>query len=122
MRALVTGATGFTGGHLARWLHARGDVVRVVARDPVRAADLAALGLEVVRGDLTDPESLRRAAKGIDVVYNIAALYRMAGLPAAAYRSVNAVGVASVVEAAAALGVRRVVQCSTVGVHGHVEG
>jgi dihydroflavonol-4-reductase len=122
MRALVTGATGFTGGHLARWLHARGDTLRIVARDPARAADLAALGIEVVQGDLTDPASLRRAAKDMDVVYNIAALYRRAGLPAAAYRSVNATGVASVVEAAAATGVRRVVHCSTVGVHGHIEG
>ena len=122
MRALVTGATGFTGGHLARWLRARGDSVRVVARDPARAAGLAMLGVEVAQGDLTDPASLRRAAKGMDVVYNIAALYRRAGLPAAAYRSVNAAGVASVVEAAAANGVRRVVHCSTVGVHGHIEG
>jgi dihydroflavonol-4-reductase len=122
MRALVTGATGFTGGHLARWLRARGDSVRVVARDPARAAGLAVLGVEVAQGDLTDPASLRRAAKGMDVVYNIAALYRRAGLPAAAYRSVNAAGVASVVEAAAANGVRRVVHCSTVGVHGHIEG
>jgi dihydroflavonol-4-reductase len=122
MNALVTGGTGFTGGHLARWLHARGDTLRIVARDPARAADLAALGIEVVQGDLTDPASLRRAAKDMDVVYNIAALYRRAGLPAAAYRSVNATGVASVVEAAAATGVRRVVHCSTVGVHGHIEG
>jgi nucleoside-diphosphate-sugar epimerase len=122
MRALVTGATGFTGGHLARWLHARGDTVRVLARDPERAADVAALGLEVVRGDLTDAASLCRAAKGMDVVYNIAALYRRAGLPAATYRSVNAVGVSSVIEAAAANQVRRVVHCSTVGVHGHIEG
>jgi dihydroflavonol-4-reductase len=122
MKALVTGATGFTGGHLARWLQARGDTVRVLVRDPARAADLAALGLDVVRGDLTDPASLRQAAAGMDVVYNIAALYRRAGLPAAAYRAVNAGAVASVIEAAAANGVRRVVHCSTVGVHGHIEG
>jgi nucleoside-diphosphate-sugar epimerase len=122
MKVLVTGATGFTGGHMARWLKAHGDTVRVVVRDPARARDLAAAGIEVVKGDLTDSPSLREAARGCEVIYNIAALYRTAGLPTDAYRAVNAVGVASVVDAAGDAGVRRVVQCSTVGVHGHIEG
>jgi nucleoside-diphosphate-sugar epimerase len=55
------------------------------------------------------------------VVFNIAALYRTAGLPASAYRAVNAEGVGTLIEAAARAGVRRVVHCSTVGVHGDVE-
>lgn len=122
MKALVTGATGFTGGHLAHWLKAKGDDVRVMVRDPSRASTLAAQGLDVVEGDLTDPPSLRRAATGRDVIYNVAALYRTAGLPTDRYRQVNAVGVAEVVDAAAAAGARRVVQCSTVGVHGHIAG
>lgn len=121
MNVLVTGATGFTGSHLVRRLTAAGDVVRAVVRRLEAGADLRAAGVEVVAGDLTDAESLCRACSGIDVVYNIGALYRTAGLPASAYRAVNAEGVATLVRAAAAAGVRRVVHCSTVGVHGDVE-
>jgi dihydroflavonol-4-reductase len=119
MHALVTGATGFTGGHLARRLVAAGDRVRAIVRDPSRAAALP--GVEIVRGDLTDRDSLRRAMADVDVVFNVAALYRQAGLPASTYRAVNADAVGTIVEEAAAAGVTRVVHCSTVGVHGDIE-
>lgn len=121
MTALVTGATGFTGGHLARRLVAAGDHVRAVVRDPSKAADLAAAGVEVVRGDLTDRASLERAMAGVDVVYNIGALYRAAGLKDSIYRAVNADAVVTLIECAKAAGVKRIVHCSTVGVHGDIE-
>jgi nucleoside-diphosphate-sugar epimerase len=121
VRVLVTGATGFTGGHLARALGARGDGVTALVRDPARATDLADAGIELATGDVRDRGAVERAATGADVVYNIAALYRQAGLPDEAYRSVNAVAIGTIIEAAAAAGVRRVVHCSTVGVHGDVE-
>ena len=117
----MTGATGFTGGHLARHLCAAGDRVRALVRTPVKAAALAGAGVEVVAGDLTDVASLRRALEGVEVVYNIAALYRDAGLAASAYRAVNAEAVGALIEAAGERGVQRVVHCSTVGVHGDVE-
>jgi len=118
---LVTGASGFTGGHLARSLASRGCSVRALVRDPAGAADLIAAGIDVVVGDVRDVSALRRAAAGVGVVYHIAAIYRQAGLGADVYRAVNATAVRHVVEAAAAGGVRRVVHCSTVGVHGDVE-
>lgn len=122
MRVLVTGATGFTGGHLARALAARpGYGVRALVRRPDRAAGLAAGGVEVLAGDITDAGAVAAAVQHVDVVYNIAALYREAGLPASAYRAVNAEAPAALVESAAAAGVGRVVHCSTVGVHGDVE-
>ncbi|HXW03707.1 MAG TPA: NAD-dependent epimerase/dehydratase family protein [Vicinamibacterales bacterium] len=121
MRVLVTGATGFTGGHVARGLAGRGWDVRALVRDPPRAATLSRAGIELVTGDLTDEASLRRAARDRDVVFNIAALYREAGLRSDAYLAVNATAVGQLVHAAAAGGVRRVVHCSTVGVHGDVE-
>jgi dihydroflavonol-4-reductase len=121
VRVLVTGATGFTGGHLARHLVARGHVVRALVRDPSAAATLAAAGVELAQGDLAAADTLSGAMPGVEVVYNIAALYRQAGLPRDAYARVNAEAVGSLVEAAAAAGSRRVVHCSTVGVHGDVE-
>ncbi len=72
-------------------------------------------------GDLRNRASLEAAVAGVDVVYNIAAIYRSAGIPPDTYRAVNRTGVGHLVEAAAAAGVRRVVHCSTVGVHGDVE-
>jgi nucleoside-diphosphate-sugar epimerase len=121
LRVLVTGATGFTGGHLARTLAARGYHVRALVRDASRAGDLSAAGVELAPGDLVDRASLERAAQGVEVIYHIAAIYRQAGLPDATYRAVNAAAVRSVVDAAAFAGARRVVHCSTVGVHGDIE-
>jgi nucleoside-diphosphate-sugar epimerase len=118
LRVLVTGATGFTGGHLARTLAARGDTVRALVRSAAPA--LAAVGIETVHGDLRDAATIERAARGVDVVYHIAAIYRQAGLRDQEYRAVNAAAVRTVIEAAATAGVRRVVHCSTVGVHGDI--
>ena len=127
MRVLVTGATGFTGGHLARALTTRGHHVSAMVRPSTHSArsrqatDLERNGIAIVDGDLADPRSLPAAVAGIDVVYNIAALYRQAGLPDSVYHQVNATAVGQLIDAAAAAGVRRVVHCSTVGVHGDVE-
>jgi nucleoside-diphosphate-sugar epimerase len=121
VRDLVTGATGFTGGHLARTLVAAGHRVRALVRDPVRARPLQEAGVELVVGDLRDPAALGQACTEVDIVYNIAAVYRQAGVSAETYRAVNATAVGMLVSAAANAGVRRVVHCSTVGVHGDVE-
>jgi nucleoside-diphosphate-sugar epimerase len=119
LRVLVTGATGFTGGHLARALAKRGYQVRALVRSAAPA--LRDAGVEAVTGDLRDLASLARAADGVAVVYHVAAIYRQAGLREAEYRAVNAAAVRTVLDAAAAGGARRVVHCSTVGVHGDVE-
>ena len=122
MRVLVTGATGFTGGHLARALAERGHAVRALVRPtPATTPEFGHPGIEAVPGDLRDRASLERAAAGVDVVYHIAALYRAAGLRDEVYRAVNATAVRTLIEAARAGGARRVVHCSTVGVHGDVE-
>jgi len=133
VHVLVTGATGFTGGHLVRSLDAHGDRVRVLVRPrqgshprTVQGADPHAGSapdqpIEVVPGDLTDAAAVRRATEGVDVVYHIAAIYRQAGLREEQYRAVNATAVRTIVESAQAGGAKRVVHCSTVGVHGDIE-
>jgi nucleoside-diphosphate-sugar epimerase len=121
VRDLVTGATGFTGGHLARHLAATGRQVRALVRDADRAAELGRAGVELIVGDLGDPAAVERAVDGVEVVYNIAAVYREAGIPAETYRAINATAAGAIVEAAAQAGVKRVVHCSTVGVHGDIK-
>jgi dihydroflavonol-4-reductase len=95
--------------------------VRALVRDQAAAHELTASGIELATGDLRDRASLEAAVAGVDVVYNIAAIYRSAGIPAETYRAVNRTAVGHLIEAAAAAGVRRVVHCGTVGVHGDVD-
>lgn len=119
-RVLVTGGTGFTGGHLCRRLAKEGYEVRALVRSPERAADLERCGVRIIQGDLRDQDSVMRAADGCRVVYHIAATYRQEGLPDSEFRDVNIHGTRHVLEAARHHGASRVVHCSTVGVHGDV--
>ena len=93
----------------------------LVRTEASAASGLKEAGVSLVTGDLRDRDALAAATDGVEVVYHIAAMYRQAGLGDEVYRAVNATAVADVVEAAARAGVRRVVHCSTVGVHGDVE-
>lgn len=74
MKALVTGGTGFVGGHLIDRLIAEGDEVTALVRSPAKAGGLAERGVRLVPGDLHDQEAMRRAAAGQDAVYHVAAL------------------------------------------------
>jgi nucleoside-diphosphate-sugar epimerase len=65
--------------------------------------------------------ALDRAVQGMDLVFHIAASYREPGLPAKAYYDANVEGTRHVLEAAMQHRVKRVIHCSTVGVHGHVD-
>jgi dihydroflavonol-4-reductase len=117
--ALVTGATGFIGGHLCRHLLAAGYEVTALVRPNRDATALREQGIRIVTGELADPESLQRAMAGVDIVYHIAAAFRDASLPDKVFFETNVTGTENVMRAAAAAGVRRVAYCSSVGVHGN---
>jgi nucleoside-diphosphate-sugar epimerase len=74
MKALVTGATGFVGGHLTEVLLRGGNEVTALARSPAKAEALTSQGVRVVPGDLHDRAALARAAEGQDVIYHVAGL------------------------------------------------
>jgi nucleoside-diphosphate-sugar epimerase len=116
MRALVTGATGKVGNAVARALAARGDEVRVLLRDPQRAAPLIPDGVESVQGDVTDPASLARAVAGCELVFNAMGLPEQWMADDTMFERVNARGTENVVRAARDAGVRRVVHTSTIDV------
>lgn len=74
MKVMVTGATGFVGGHLVDRLLERGDVVTALVRSRERAAPLAKRGVQLAIGDLANTNAIARAVHGQDVVYHLAAM------------------------------------------------
>jgi NADH dehydrogenase len=109
---LVTGATGFVGPHVVHGLRARDKAVRALVRNPARASRLAAWGVELSTGDVTDPSSLDAACDGVDTVVHLVAIIR--GSPAD-FDRVMAQGTRNVVAAAQRAGVRRFVLASALG-------
>jgi uncharacterized protein YbjT (DUF2867 family) len=109
---LVTGGTGFVGPHVVHALRARETPVRALVRDPARATRLTAWGVELARGDVTDPASLRAACEGVDAVIHLVAIIR--GRPED-FERVMSQGTRNVVEAAQEAGVRRFVLASALG-------
>ncbi len=120
MTVALTGASGYTGGHLLNALMARGTAVRALVRTPAAWAPLRERSVEVVPGDLRDSDAIARLVEGASAVVHVAAVYRTAGHPDAYYRDVNVGGTERLLEAATRAGVSRFVHTSTVGVHGDV--
>lgn len=117
---LVTGAAGFTGGAIAHKLLEQGHNVRAFVRPTHQLNGLGKAGAQAVTGDLTDAASVDRAVEGVDAVYHIAAAYRDS-LPYEALHAANVVGTKNILESAKRYKVKRVVHCSTAGVHGHID-
>ena len=110
---LVTGGTGFVGPKIVHALRAQERDVRCLVRKPGRAGTLKAWGCELVQGDVTDAESMRRAAEGCEAVVHLVAI--ITGSPADFDRVMNG-GTQNAVAAARAAGVRRFVLMSALGV------
>ena len=110
---LVTGATGLAGANICALLVERGDAVRALARAGADVGPLAAMGVEVVTGDVTDPDDVVRAARGSDVAIHCAALLGGASQDLADFEAVNIGGTKNVLDAAERLDLGRVVAVST---------
>ncbi len=121
MKVLVTGGTGFSGNHLVRRLLDEGSEVRVLARPSSNTAFLKGSGVEIIPGDIADRDSVDRAVKGTNRVFNIAAAYREAKLPEASYWAVNLEGTKNIIGSCIKYGVSRLVHCSTIGVVSSVD-
>lgn len=124
MKAFVTGATGFIGGHLARKLRERGDEVVALVRSPDKAGALRELGCELVRGDLGDDAAIRNGVEGCDSAFHSAAMYKV-GIPASQRPEMwesNVRGTERVLQAAVDAGAGRVVYISTVNAFGNTRG
>lgn len=122
-RIAVTGATGFLGRYVVDAVLQRGHHPVGVVRNPDRVPELRARGIELRRADLTDPEALRAGFRGTDAVVSVAAMVNVASMysPRRARREeyirTNVGGIRNVMEAAAAVGVPRVVHISSANVY-----
>jgi NADH dehydrogenase len=111
---LVTGASGFVGGHVVRRLHESGALVRVMVRDPAKAPRLSRI--DIVTADLTKPASLGAAVKGVHAIIHAAAITADRKEPyRGAYEQINHVGTANLVAAAQEAGVGRMAVMSGLG-------
>ena len=120
MRACVTGATGFLGGHIVRLLREQGHDVRGTCRDQARPGALTALDARRVQADVCDHGSLCRAFEGADVVFHTAGF--VGSRPVDRAWRVNAESPLVAVEAAADAGCRRVVLTSSISAIGLPDG
>jgi dihydroflavonol-4-reductase len=118
MKALVTGATGFVGGAVARALVRAGVDVRILARPESDLHNLEGLTVERVAGDLRDPASLRKSLVGCQQLYHVAALYALWAKDPKIFYDINVTGTRNLLEAAHAAGIERTVYCSTIGAIG----
>ncbi|MBI3975938.1 MAG: NAD-dependent epimerase/dehydratase family protein [Armatimonadetes bacterium] len=122
MRYFVTGATGFIGGRVARQLAVAGHEVRALVRDPKKAADLAALGIRLHRGDITERASLREPMSGVDGVFHIAGWYKIGARDRRPAERINVEGTRNVLEVMRDLGIPKGVYTSTLAVFSDTGG
>src|SRR5687768_14407463 len=127
MHYFLTGATGFLGGALARHLAAAGHQVTALVRDPAKAEALSkagGAGITLVKGDITDKESMRTPMTGVDGVFHCAAWYKV-GVSAeetATAERTNVGGTRNVLELMRELKIPKGVYTSTVAIFSDTEG
>jgi dihydroflavonol-4-reductase len=122
MKALVTGANGFTGSHLVKALEKRGDSVVGLVRKSSDRSRLAETQIELIYGDICDRAALQKAMVGVDTVFHTAAYVELGLVDADRMEKVNVQGTRAVLEVAQAANISKMVYCSTIGVFGDTQG
>ena len=122
MKVLVTGATGFIGGNLARRLCQRGYEVRALVRPGANTLTIDDTGVEQISGEILDRESMDRAVDGCQAVFHCAAIYAFWSRTPELIHRTNVDGTRTVLQAASQAGVSRVVFTSTVSTMGFWPG
>jgi dihydroflavonol-4-reductase len=118
MKAFVTGATGFVGSHVARVLAEQGADLRLLIRSGSDLRNIQNLNADRVVGDLRDPASIEKAMSGCDVVFHVAADYRLWVRDPQQMYLANVDGTRALLQAARKNKVRRVVYTSSVATMG----
>src|SRR2546425_450467 len=118
----VTGATGFIGGRVTRQLVDAGHDVVAIARNPESARDLESIGVDVRRGDITNPDSLRGPMAGVDGVFHIAGWYKIGSKDPSEGERINVAGTRNVLSAMKELRVPKGVYTSTLAVFSDTHG
>lgn len=122
MKILVTGGTGFTGKALVRRLLNDGhEVVALDYKEGLKTQELRDWGAKVIIGSVTDRDVVEKAMAGVEVVQHLAAAFRELNVDDSYYRRVNVGGTEIVLEEALKRGVKKLIYCSTCGVHGNVD-
>jgi dihydroflavonol-4-reductase len=122
MKALVTGASGFTGSHLVKALEKKGIEVVGLVRKSSNLSTLANCNVKLVYGDLSDRTSLTEAMTGVDWVFHTAAYVEIGLVDSEKMQRINVEGTRNVMELCQQLGVQKVVHFSTIGVFGDTQG
>lgn len=118
MKSLITGASGFVGSAVLRQLVEAGHSVRALLRPPSDRSNLDGLRVEIVTGDLTDPDSLIAALNGCDALFHVAADYRLWVREPEDMYATNVDGTRNLMLAAARAGLKRIVYTSSVATLG----
>jgi nucleoside-diphosphate-sugar epimerase len=121
MKALVSGANGFTGSYLIKLLLKKGYQVKGIVRKGSNLEAIKDLPIELYYADLATHSSFDDAMEDIDIVFHVGAAYRVEGVPQKYFWDVNLEGTRKLLEAAKEKGVKRFVHCSTGGVQGNIK-
>jgi len=119
-KVLITGATGFIGNHVTRLCLAKGDHVRVMVMPGEDRSPLSGMEVEIVEGNLLDPDSLVRAVAGVEQLYHLAALFAIWTKDPNLHYKINVDGARSMMNAAMAANVEKIVFTSSVAAIGIV--
>ena len=122
MKVFLTGATGFVGSHVAQQLSDAGADLRLLVRSTSRRDNIAHLRADIVIGDLRDATSLRKLMDGCELVFHVAADYRLWTKDPQEMYAANVNGTQAILQGAKEAGVRRVVYCSSVATMGFGNG